>query len=56
MCTIQLEEELQERWAAGEIPGWEDRGMGQVAGSSSIGLDLEAFDSVEELESIGGWE
>lgn len=35
------------------MPGWEDRGLGQVAGTSSIGLDLQAFDTPEELESIG---
>ncbi|KAG1663564.1 hypothetical protein FOA52_013184 [Chlamydomonas sp. UWO 241] len=49
----KLEEELKATWSKGEVPGWEDRGLGLVAGSSSIGLDLEAFDSVEELEGIG---
>lgn len=50
---LQLEEEVRTKWAAGEMPGWEDRGLGQVAGTSSIGLDLQAFDTPEELESIG---
>eukprot|EP00955_Chlamydomonas_euryale_P116046 366393-Chlamydomonas_euryale.AAC.5 len=50
---MQVEAELKQRWSAGEVPGWEDRGLGMVAGSSSIGLDLEAFDSVEELQSLG---
>ena len=52
--SSQVEEDIRGRWATGGVAGWEDRGLGQVAGSaSSIGLDLEAFDSVEDLESVG---
>ena len=55
---VQFEEGLRERWLAGEVTGWEDRGLGPAAavaagGASTSGLDLEAFDSVEELEALG---
>ena len=46
---------MRGRWASGEVAGWEDRGLGQVAGSSGAGgLDMDAFDTMEELESLGG--
>lgn len=38
------------RWEAGQIPGWETKGAGQAP---STQIDVDAFDSVEELETIG---
>ena len=35
------------------MPGWEDRGGGQLAGDPGNAMDLQAFDTVEELESLG---
>lgn len=56
---LQAEEETAAAFEAGSLPGWEDRGCGvqAIASSSSTTsgtIDLEAFDSVEELESLGG--
>ena len=48
-----MEEEVQASFEAGTLPGWEDKGAGAQASTSSSGIDLEAFDSPDELESIG---
>ncbi|KXZ48869.1 hypothetical protein GPECTOR_25g454 [Gonium pectorale] len=48
----KVEEEFAPRWEQGQLPGWEDRGMGATAPSTS-GLELEAFSSAEELEILG---
>jgi hypothetical protein len=54
-----LESEFQERWQAGGVVGWEDHGEGGAAqaaadgGEASGALDLDAFDSAEELEMLG---
>ncbi len=52
----KLEEDLRHDWAEGTVPGWEDRGLGQQNGSAAAAdaaMDLEAFDSLEELETLG---
>lgn len=52
--------EFEEAWARGAVPGWEDRGAGGAAAAGGRGevpegaLDLDAFDSVDELELLGG--
>ncbi len=52
MC--QVDEEFGPRWEAGKLPGWEDQGVGKtVEGESSDVLDVGAFASVEELETLG---
>jgi splicing factor 3A subunit 3 len=52
----KAEEAFEEKWAAGGVAGWEDRGRGRVVdGDAAPGLDIDAFDSVEELEQLGGW-
>ena len=39
----------------GLVPGWEDRGQAAAPpGSSGDVIDPDAFDSVEELEQLGG--
>ncbi|GFR50687.1 hypothetical protein Agub_g12939 [Astrephomene gubernaculifera] len=48
----KVEEEFSPRWEAGQVAGWEDRGVGSSAPSAS-GLELEAFSSAEELEILG---
>lgn len=46
-------EAFEEQFEAGQIPGWEDRGEGHSASSSEGQIDLHAFDSTEELLTIG---
>lgn len=55
---MQAEADFEAAWQAGSVAGWEDRGNSQgpsTSGSmaSSSGIDLDAFDSVEELVTIG---
>ncbi|KAK9906790.1 hypothetical protein WJX75_008099 [Coccomyxa subellipsoidea] len=40
-------------WAAGEVPGWADRGQGTAGEDASSAIDVAAFASVEELETLG---
>ncbi|PNW82870.1 hypothetical protein CHLRE_06g297750v5 [Chlamydomonas reinhardtii] len=47
----KVEEEFAPRWEAGQVAGWEDRGV--PAAPSASGLELEAFSSAEELEILG---
>lgn len=43
-------------WEAGSAPGWADRGSTQVTAEAAAGkLDVDAFDTVEELETIGAY-
>ncbi|KAL4539701.1 hypothetical protein Ndes2437B_g01942 [Nannochloris sp. 'desiccata'] len=59
----RLEEEFSAQWVAGEVYGWEDKGIGgasadgdavAAAAAKAAGtLDLDAFDSVDELELLG---
>eukprot|EP00887_Chlorella_sp_A99_P006821 scaffold2.g6821.t1 len=51
----KAEEEFEARWAAGEVPGWEDLGAGGAASGEAGGeaLDLDAFESAQELEELG---
>eukprot|EP00899_Mesostigma_viride_P026672 jgi/Mesvir1/718/Mv17326-RA.2 len=56
------EREFEDKWAAGEVPGWEDQGTlgprgGAVArpdADAEAVLNLDEFESVEELEAVGG--
>ncbi|KAL4446223.1 hypothetical protein ABPG77_003030 [Micractinium sp. CCAP 211/92] len=51
----KLEADFSERWQAGGVEGWEDRGEGSHAadGAATGALDLDAFDSADELEMLG---
>lgn len=40
-------------WEAGQVPGWADRGQGSSGEDSSAAIDVAAFASVEELETLG---
>jgi splicing factor 3A subunit 3 len=51
-----VEDGFEERWAGGEILGWEDRGEGSLPEGTDLiveGEDLVAFDSPEELLELG---
>ena len=42
------------RFEAGSVAGWEDRGAGATSASKAAQqLDLDAFDSVEEVSTLG---
>ena len=47
----KLEGDFDSAFEDGQVPGWEDRGAGRVPGEQAI--DLQAFDTVDELESLG---
>lgn len=55
----RLEDEFSARWEAGEVLGWEDRGAGDGGPAAPEeetaegALDLDAFDSADELEVLG---
>jgi splicing factor 3A subunit 3 len=50
----KLEEELKGQFEEGAVPGWEDRGVGHSGSSAEeLGIDLEGFDTVEEVEIMG---
>ncbi|KAI8468016.1 MAG: splicing factor 3a, subunit 3 [Monoraphidium minutum] len=50
----RLEEEARRAFDAGEAPGWEDRGGARRgATAEELGVDMNAFDSVEEVEIMG---
>jgi hypothetical protein len=44
-----------ERWNAGTVQGWEDKGLGTDQISSRVQplIDVEDYDSVEELMELG---
>ncbi|KAK9838337.1 hypothetical protein WJX81_005551 [Elliptochloris bilobata] len=45
-------EGFEAEWAAGSVPDWGDRGEGAAGGAAAV-IDLEAFEAVEELETLG---
>lgn len=45
--------DFEARFESGSIPGWEDKGEGVAATTAAQQLDLEAFDSTEELLALG---
>jgi hypothetical protein len=50
----QLEADFGEQWRSGSVQGWEEVGGGQQADGPAVGtLDLDAFDSADELEMLG---
>lgn len=56
ICHAQVYAKLEsyeEDWAGGRVPGWEDRGEGPTANGATAAIDLEAFEAVEELETLG---
>lgn len=60
---LQLDAEIEEKFSGGTLAGWEDKGSGSAPPPGSnggplalpaAGIDLEAFDSVEEVMTLGG--
>jgi len=49
----KLEGEFESAFEEGQVPGWEDRGGGKLPGDQGNAMDLQAFDTVDELESLG---
>ena len=50
----RLQQEFEEAWETGQLAGWEDRGIGKANGEHQAPVvDLLAFDTVEELETLG---
>ncbi len=49
----KLEGEFDSAFEEGQVPGWEDRGGGKLPGEQGNAIDLQAFDTVDELESLG---
>ena len=39
------------KWEAGQVPGWEH--VANTASDAETGIDVEAFDTAEELETLG---
>ena len=49
----KLEGDFDSAFEEGQVPGWEDRGVGKLPGDQGNTIDLQAFDTVDELESLG---
>ena len=50
----RLQQEFEEAWESEQLAGWEDKGMGKANGEHQAPVvDLMAFDTVEELETLG---
>ena len=49
----KLEGDFDSAFEEGQVPGWEDRGVGKAPGDDGNAIDLQAFDTVDELESLG---
>ncbi len=45
--------DFEARFEAGSVTGWEDKGEGASTAAAAQQLDLDAFDSVEELNALG---
>lgn len=48
-----VEDEFDKTWDAGEVLGWEDRAEGSVPEDADLVIDVDAFDSPEELLELG---
>ena len=52
--VAKADEQFEADWAAGAVPGWADAGKGGPPATAAAGaLDVDAFDSVEELVQLG---
>ena len=49
----KLEQDFDNSFEEGQVAGWEDRGAGRLPNEQENAIDLQAFDTVEELESLG---
>lgn len=55
VCCMKVDAEFEERWNAGTVQGWEDKGLGTEQTSSRVQplIDVEDYDNVEELMELG---
>uniref|UniRef100_A0ACD5VTM5 Uncharacterized protein n=1 Tax=Avena sativa TaxID=4498 RepID=A0ACD5VTM5_AVESA len=49
----KLESEFEEQWANGEVPGWENKGTEKESVVQESEVDLNFYNSVEELVVLG---
>lgn len=49
----KLENEFEEQWANGEVPGWENKGIEKEFVLQESEVDLDYYSSVEELAELG---
>ncbi|XBI10740.1 hypothetical protein VPH35_137945 [Triticum aestivum] len=49
----KLQSEFEEQWANGEVPGWENKGTGKKSESQESAVDLDYYNTVEELVELG---
>lgn len=49
----EVEDEFEAKWDGGELLGWEDRAEGAVPEDTDLVIDVDAFDSPEELLELG---
>ncbi|KAH7307226.1 hypothetical protein KP509_22G050500 [Ceratopteris richardii] len=48
----KVEADFEDRWKAGNIQGWEDRGVGSEK-SDGISIDIDDYESIDELVELG---
>lgn len=49
----EVEDDFEKNWDAGELLGWEDRAEGSLPQDTDLVIDVDAFDSPEELLELG---
>jgi splicing factor 3A subunit 3 len=49
----EVEDDFEKNWEAGELLGWEDRAEGPLPDDTDLVIDVDAFDSPEELLELG---
>jgi splicing factor 3A subunit 3 len=49
----EVEDDFDKHWEAGELLGWEDRAAGPLGEDIDLVIDVDAFDSPEELLELG---
>lgn len=50
----KVEGDFEDRWKAGSVQGWEDRGTGSgQSGTGELMIDMDDYESVDELVELG---
>lgn len=49
----EVEDDFAKNWDAGELLGWEDRAEGSLPEDTDLVIDVDAYDSPEELLELG---
>ena len=50
---MQLENDFEDQWDNGEVPGWENKGAEKEFVLQESEVDLDYYNSVEELVELG---